>query len=335
MQTPETGTTGIQVSLILPVYNVAGYLAECLQSIIGQSNAPTIEVLLIDDCSTDESLALCQQFAAQQPGLIAVMKNTENLGVSRTRNRGLEQARGDYFMFIDPDDVLPVDALRKLYDAAVKSDCDIVKGNNTIFDNEREHPAAYNTDRNIRIEGEQVLATLYQHRLVRGHPWGKLFHRERLGRRRFPEGVRMAQDLVYCAGIFSEANSLLLIDATVYRYRNHETGSTGRKFETGAYQDWLNSVEKIGEYATTRNQSEAYRGLQLRTVAQIARECRAIEPGLAGRVLEVIEQTCRRWGIGFWPALRLALTSPRALGHFLKYRNAMRRIRHNLRAAVR
>ena len=335
MQARASAASAVQVSLILPVFNVADYLAECLQSILDQSDAPTTEVLLIDDCSTDDSLALCRQFAADQPCRFTVMSNAENLGVSRTRNRGLEQARGDYFMFIDPDDVLPVDALRSLYDAAVKSDCDIVKGNNTIFDSQREQPAAYNTDRNIRIEGEQVLTTLYQHRLVRGHPWGKLFHRGRLGRLRFPEGVRMAQDLYYCAGVFAEARSLLLIDAMVYRYRNHDTGSTGRKFETGAYEDWLQSVEKIGEYATTRRQADAYRGLQLRTVAQIARECRGIEPGLAGQVRARIEETCRRWGIGLWPALRLAVTSPRALAHFLKYRGAMRRIRHNLQATVR
>jgi hypothetical protein len=180
------------------------------------------------------------------------------------------------------------------------------------------------------ITGDSVLTTLYEHSRVRGHPWGKLFNRSRLGHIRFPVGVRMAQDLYYCGEVFGAAKSLLLIDRQVYRYRNRDTGSTGRKYETGAYLDWLDSVEKIGGFAHTRQQVNAHRGLQVRTMAQIARECRNIPPEIATRVLTTIEQKCKAWNIRLTDMLLGGGAGLRTLVRYIKFKLALRQIRRGL-----
>ena len=330
MTSPFPNADPIRISLILPVYNVAEFLSECLQSIIEQSFEFNIEALLVEDCSTDHSLPICRDFAERYSDLFKLIANAENQGVSVARNVGLDNARGDYFMFVDPDDVLPQGALHSLYAAATQNDADIIKGNNTIFNQDGEHNARYNVSREIRVTGDEVLTTLYDHSRVRGHPWGKLFNHKRLGEVRFPVGVRMAQDLYYCGEVFSKAKSLLLIDKPVYRYRNRDTGSTGRKYETGAYLHWLDSVEKIGDFAKSRQQIKAHRALQVRTMAQIARECRKIPPDIAAQVLVTIEQKCNDWNIRLADMIIGGGAGLLSLVRYLKLQLALYQIRRGL-----
>jgi glycosyltransferase involved in cell wall biosynthesis len=320
----------IRISILLPVYNVADFLPECLQSIVHQSFDHEIEALLIDDCSTDDSKLICENFVREYPDLFKLIANAENRGVSVARNIGLDNARGDYFMFVDPDDVLPLGALQNLYTAATQNDSDIVKGNNTIFNEHSEHGARYNVSSEIMVTGDEVLTTLYRHSQVRGHPWGKLFNRKRLGEVRFPVGVRMAQDLYYCGEVFGTARTLLLIDKPVYRYRNRDTGSTGRKYETGAYLHWLDSVEKIGSFAKSRQQITAHRGLQIRTMAQIARECRKIPPDIAAQVLVTIEQKCNDWNVRLSKMITGGGAGLLSLVRYLKFQLALYQIRRGL-----
>jgi hypothetical protein len=117
--------------------------------------------------------------------------------------------------------------------------------------------------------------------------------------------------------------------SSVYRYRNHDSGSTGRKFATGAYLDWLGSVEKIGAFARTQRQRTAHRDLLLRTLTQIARECRNIPTDSAARVLATIEEKCRDWNIRAGQVLSGSLDLS-TIGRYLKLQLALRHIRHNL-----
>ena len=320
----------IRISIILPVYNTADFLPECLQSIVDQSFDHEIEALLIDDCSTDNSKTICLRYAAEYPALFKLIEHEINQGVSVARNSGLDIACGDYFMFVDPDDALPPGTLQNLYSEAIRHDSDIIKGNNTIFSERHETAARYNVSSPSMIKDDKVLTTLYQHSKVRGHPWGKLFNRNRLGHIRFPVGVRMAQDLHYCGEVFNTARSLLLIDKTVYRYRNRDSGSTGRKYQTGAYLDWLNSVEKIGTFASSRQQRNAHQGLQVRTMAQIARECRKIPPDIAAPVLQTIEQKCKDWDIRLMPLISGGGAGLLSLGRYFKLQLALKQIRRGL-----
>ena len=104
----------VQISIIVPVYNVADYLHECLQSIVEQDYAQAFEAILVDDCSTDGSADICREFSVAYPEIFILIERETNGGVSVARNRGLEQVKGRYLMFVDPDDILPVNALKLL-----------------------------------------------------------------------------------------------------------------------------------------------------------------------------------------------------------------------------
>lgn len=93
---------GVLVSVIIPVYQVRAYLAACLESVLAQ-DYPHLEILLIDDCSSDGSLQLAEDFAARD-ARIRVIRNPRNLGLGAARNVGLAQARGKYVLFLDSDD---------------------------------------------------------------------------------------------------------------------------------------------------------------------------------------------------------------------------------------
>lgn len=319
----------IRISIILPVYNVAGFLPECLQSIIDQSFDHEIEALLIDDCSTDDSKLICENFVREYATIFKLFTHEKNSGVSVARNTGLDNALGDYFMFVDPDDVLPTGALQSLYIAATQYNADIVKGNNTIFNELGEHNARFDVASEAMITGDDVLTTLYDHTRVRGHPWGKIFNRNRFGHIRFPVAMRIGEDVYYCAQLFSEAKSLLLIAKPVYRYRKMATGLSSRKLETGTYLTMIDSVEKLGAFARTPHQARTHKGLQLRTLAEIARECRKIDTAIATVALSVIEQKCVQWNIRLPDLLRDKLPL-RDLARYAKLQRALCQIRRNL-----
>jgi glycosyltransferase involved in cell wall biosynthesis len=312
----------MQVSIIVPVYNVADYLDECMQSLLDQSFGGSIEVLLIEDCSADSSLQLCEAWTEKRPDVFKLLKNDKNRGVSVTRNRGLDAMSGDYFTFVDPDDLVPADAIENLYQAAEAYRADIVKGNNTVVQQQREKLSRYSVDRTEILQGQDILQSLFLHEKVRGHIWSKLFRREALGQYRLTPGVRMAQDLLYMSELFAHANSMVLLDKTVYRYRKHSEGSTGSKFRSGSYQDWMESVERCGEVCRSKKDRLAHRNLQFRSINQLTRECAKLSPTEISNVYSFIVDLQRRWGLDFMSACRTDLKS---VLRYLKFRLALKK----------
>ena len=110
------------ISIIVPVYNVEQYLDDCLISIINQTYK-NIEIILIDDGSTDKSGKICDEYAKKDSRIIVIHK--ENGGVSSARNAGLRIAKGAYIGFVDPDDWIAEDMYEVLYSNAKKYDADV------------------------------------------------------------------------------------------------------------------------------------------------------------------------------------------------------------------
>ena len=112
-----------KVSVIVPVYNVEDYLEECVNSLVGQT-LEDIEILLIDDGSTDLSGVMCDGYAEKYPNVSVIHKT--NGGLGDARNVGTRVAKGKYIYFIDSDDLLEKCALQYLYDEAEKKYLDVV-----------------------------------------------------------------------------------------------------------------------------------------------------------------------------------------------------------------
>ncbi|HEM5980954.1 TPA: glycosyltransferase family 2 protein [Streptococcus suis] len=114
------------ISVIVPVYNVEKYLSQCLESIINQTYK-NIEILLINDASTDNSKQICQHYS-QLDSRIKLFNKPENRGVSDSRNWGIENCVGEYIIFIDSDDYIEYNFIEKLYEVSISEYADIVVG---------------------------------------------------------------------------------------------------------------------------------------------------------------------------------------------------------------
>lgn len=126
--------TGIpKVSVLVPIYNVEKYLHQCVDSILAQT-LRDIEIILINDGSTDTSLVICQEYAANDPRVKIIDKPNEGYG--KTMNRGLDAATGEYISIVESDDWIEPDMLDALYTLAKQNNCDIVKSNYYDYINE-------------------------------------------------------------------------------------------------------------------------------------------------------------------------------------------------------
>lgn len=124
------------VSVIVPVYNTDKYLEECLESILNQT-LKDIEIICIEDKSTDNSLQILKEFSKKDDRII-IIENDENRGISFNRNKGMAYAKGKYISFIDSDDKLDKDAYEKLYNFIEENHQDFVIFNTLRFNEDRK-----------------------------------------------------------------------------------------------------------------------------------------------------------------------------------------------------
>ena len=131
----------MDVSVIIPIYNVAAWIEDCIRSVCQQTFGGSYEIILVDDCTTDNSVALAEQTIVNYPLSIInykLLHHDRNRGLSAARNTGLEAARGEYVLFVDSDDQLKPRCLELLYEQAQKMQADMTYGGFETF-GEREH----------------------------------------------------------------------------------------------------------------------------------------------------------------------------------------------------
>lgn len=121
----------VKISIIIPLYNADQYLRKCLETVCSQT-LQDIEIICVNDCSTDDSFSIAQEYAKNDKR-IKLIDLKENKGAAAARNIGIENAGGQYLGFVDSDDFIDQNFYEKLYERAVKTDADAVKGNIKIY----------------------------------------------------------------------------------------------------------------------------------------------------------------------------------------------------------
>lgn len=214
-----------KVSVIVPVYNVERYLRACLDSLIHQT-LREIEIICVDDGSTDESLSILQNYKEKDDRITIL--HQENLGQSSARNRGLDLAKGRYVYFCDSDDYLCSDALEVCYKTALKYDLDVLRfGYNEFVDGKADllTPKECFTVSNV-ISGIDMLSYLRRHHsMTPGMPF--LFIRRteiEKHQYRFIEGI-IREDHAFFTEVFMTAKRALHLEIPLY-YRRVREGST-------------------------------------------------------------------------------------------------------------
>ena len=215
---------GIEVSIIIPVFNKEDYIGDCLDSVLGQT-LTDLEVICVDDGSEDQCREILQSYAIRDDRL-KVIHNAENLGPAPSRNRGIEAARGRFLRFVDADDLLPQGSTEALHSRAKKDNVEVVRGSLALFrgsDSSTHHQVVSVPDR-IRTQlcQEECLWIPWWHTsyLISAD----LIHRNQL---RYPNLVR-GEDPVFLASVLVNTSYLSMIEQIVYLYRQYpKTDGTG------------------------------------------------------------------------------------------------------------
>jgi CDP-glycerol glycerophosphotransferase len=238
-----------RITVVVAAYNVEAYLEECLRSIAGQT-VRDLEVVVVDDGSTDGSSAIARRFAADDRRFAVVRQ--DNAGLGAARNAGLAVAGGEFLAFVDGDDKLPPDAYARLLASLERTGSDFATGNVHRFDRRREWQAAFVAKTFMRSR-RRTHVTRFHWLLADRVAWNKLWRRTFWAGRRFPEGV-LHEDIPVVIPAHFEARAVDVIRQPVYLYRVREDGElsiTQRRADPAtlrARMDAIDSVERFFEH---------------------------------------------------------------------------------------
>lgn len=208
-----------EISVVIPVYNVENYLRHCIDSVLSQS-FKDLEVLLIDDGSTDSSGDICDEYAKADEHITVIHK--ENGGLSDARNVGIDNAKGENIFFLDSDDYIENNSLSVLYENLVRENADIsVGGIYNCYQNKKvpQYPEIeYRT-----YSGTEALREVLAGKIIPGSICGKLIKAELLNTLRFRVG-RTYEDAFIMPDLMLSAGKVVVTTEPLYNYY-HRAGS--------------------------------------------------------------------------------------------------------------
>lgn len=205
------------VSVIIPIYNVEKYLKACVDSVIGQTYQD-LQIILVDDGSTDSCGGLCDEYAAKDKRITVVHKL--NGGLSDARNAGLTVAAGAFVLYLDSDDYLVPTAIEALVEMQSKTNADIVLGNFFYTFPDHEYPAAAWHQSDMVLDNGQAMEALIDGR-IETFAWGKLIRSEIARRHLFPRG-KVFEDHFWTHYVFADAQKVALVAQPLVHYRQRD-----------------------------------------------------------------------------------------------------------------
>ncbi|MGN1124998.1 MAG: glycosyltransferase [Candidatus Gastranaerophilaceae bacterium] len=238
-----------KVSIIIPVYNTEKYLRKCLDSVCNQTLSD-IEILCINDCSTDNSLQILQEYASID-NRIRIIDFEENKGAAVARNTGINEVQGEYIGFVDSDDYVDSDFFEKLYFKAKDLNSNIVKGN-LILENssEQDLPNPY----------PNLLLTK-QNKFLFNHVPTAIYLKTYLNEYgiRYPENISCLEDTVFEAKVSCYTPKIDVCPEISYHYvYNSNSLNNSSKFSDKKIKDTLKAFEQIVDFYNTVNLPEKF-----------------------------------------------------------------------------
>lgn len=210
------------ISVIIPVYNTAKFLSTCIKSIINQT-FEDIEIILVNDASTDNSIHICNTFKEKDNRIVLIDKQ-QNEGVEKARYDGILAAKGEYICFVDSDDWLEKDALKRLYNKAIETDADYIEiGMQRVLDRHKIiKRKTYPTIKGL-ITQPQLFDSYYISffgvNILSVNIWGKLYKSCMLKNPPQPIGLAMGEDLYFNLELFPHLQKIYIDDYIGYNYR--------------------------------------------------------------------------------------------------------------------
>lgn len=213
------------ISVIVPVYNVEAYLDQCLESIVGQSYAH-LEILVVDDGSTDGSGTLCDRWAERDQRIRII--HQPNGGLSAARNSALDVMQGEMVTMVDSDDVLHPSAIQVMMEAMGKNQAQIVVGRYVPFaeDGQPAWPQQDDHPEALRFTQHRSLLKIFYQQGLTHSAWGRLYDASLFEDIRYPVGKNY-EDLAIIYPLMLKCGRLVKLDYVVYGYRQRQTSILG------------------------------------------------------------------------------------------------------------
>ena len=201
------------ISIIIPVYNIEKYLGECLDSILNQTYQ-NFEIILVDDCSTDSSFNICNEYASKDKRIKVIQNDVNSGGCGIPRNIGLKHIKGDYVTFIDGDDLIPTNYLQVLINNS--NGKDIAYAEYTLFGKKEEIKQEITI-----IRHSEILVNYFREKnLYLVSSWGKLIPKDFVNDLKFDNGFMEDTPVMY--KVLLKADNLIRCNEIHYIYRVRE-----------------------------------------------------------------------------------------------------------------
>ncbi|MBH3339241.1 glycosyltransferase [Pseudomonas mendocina] len=269
---------GVKVTVVIPLYNTADYIAECLDSVLAQT-LKEVEVIVVDDGSTDGGDKLVEQYCARYPQVKLLRQERKRQGAAR--NLALAHAKGEYVSFLDSDDTIPVDAYEKMVAVAKQYGSDMVCGIQQSFSQWRKwigvpvHQREFN--RLIECTTIEEMPTLIQDISA----CNRLIRRESIEKHsmRFPEGTA-GEDLDFMARMYLKCDVITILPEVVYNYRGRDDSRTSR-ISPQFFEDRVAVTESLEQSFAEKGALDIYQRLLRSEVRKL----------VGNRFLKVIKQS--------------------------------------------
>lgn len=253
----KSNTHNPLVSVIIPVYNVEQYVCECVDNIISQTYS-NIEILLIDDGSTDRSGAICDEYKQRDNRIIVIHQN--NQGLSCARNTGIDNAKGDFLVFVDSDDIPSTTMIKRMVDLSQEYNSSFVScfftcDQKDFFLDKKEHIEVLSPlDALMQIFSEKTFQTSACAKMYAKSLWNDI---------RFPKG-KLFEDYATIYKVVLVCGSVVSTDKPYYFYRPNPNGITGSFFNKRKL-DYFDITNEIYEELKKRNLKKHISALKNRT----------------------------------------------------------------------
>ncbi|MDU1891681.1 MAG: glycosyltransferase [Dysgonomonas sp.] len=322
------------ISIIVPVYNAEHYLNKCLDSLLGQT-FHDIEIICINDGSQDKSASILAEYANKDKRLKIITQ--ENKGIAAARNQGLEEAQGEWIMFVDSDDWINISTCDKAIGLTKEHNADVI-----LWAYTREYPNGKNAPRflmnddklfnkeNIQSLHQQIVGPidteLQDPTLLHswGTVWGKLYSRDVILDTRFTDTkvIGSAEDVLFNIEVFTRVRKAFYINDTFYHYRKDEKSFTGG-YNKNLNERWTNLYRMMSDIISRYDlPSDFHKALNSRIalglIGQGINECRSLKKrkGKINEINKIITQKQYRsaikdlplkyfplhWQLFFWAA---------------------------------
>lgn len=201
------------ISVIVPIYNSEKYLNKCIDSILNQSYK-NFELILIDDGSKDNSLSICNKYAALDSRV--KVHHKENEGIAKTRNYGLQVACGEYITFVDSDDYVDNNFLKLLFEAIEENHCELsICSFARFMDSKIIHN---NTEESRVVDKSDLELLFFTDSNIGKANWNKLYKARLLGNMQFPD-ICLGEDYVFNFEYLKKVKKVAIINNELYYYR--------------------------------------------------------------------------------------------------------------------